>query len=365
LIQTVHLPSYYRLHSPHTLIFYFVSTNPIRRDVVNSALVRAGTKVIVTAPARLHLGFLDLNGQLGRRFGSIGLAISGLKTQVSIARAEHTRVVGPESDRVRRYVELMRNALALDSAYDVRVEELVPSHAGFGSGTQLGLAIGAALRRLHRLPLDLRGDAVRLGRGARSGAGIGLFQHGGFVVDGGRKAQGGPAPIISHLPFPDRWRVLVVLDTSRQGVHGTDETNAFAKLPPAHEADVAHLCHVLVMQLLPAVAEADLPAFGAALEDIQERLGDYFAPAQGGHRYASAGVAAALDRIRRAGAVGIGQSSWGPTGYAFAESSEAALQIVHAVSRQGQIEAVDIRVCKGLNTGAEITEQALAEVPRP
>jgi beta-RFAP synthase len=325
--------------------------------------MRSGTKVTVTAPARLHLGFLDLNGHLGRRFGSIGLAISGLKTKISLAPAEQMRVSGPEADRVRRYLELMRDALTLDAAYDVRVDELVPSHAGFGSGTQLALAVGAAVRRLHGLPLDLRGDAVLLGRGARSGAGIGLFQHGGFVVDGGRKDRGGPAPIISHLTFPERWRVLVVLDTSRQGVHGTDETNAFAKLRPAEEADVAHLCHVLVMQLLPAVAEADLAGFGAALENIQERLGDYFAPAQGGNRFASPRIAATLDLIRRAGGVGMGQSSWGPTGYAFAESSEAAQQILHALGRQAQIEGVDIRVCKGLNTGAEITEQALAEVP--
>jgi beta-ribofuranosylaminobenzene 5'-phosphate synthase len=327
--------------------------------------MRPATKVTVTAPARLHLGFLDLNGRLGRRFGSIGLAISGLKTQISVAPNEHMRVSGPDADRVRRYVDLMQNALARDAAYDVKVEELVPSHAGFGSGTQLALAISAALRRLHGLPLDLRGDAVRLGRGARSGAGIGLFQHGGFVVDGGRKDRGGPAPIISHLPFPERWRVLVVLDTSRQGVHGSDETNAFATLPAAAETDVAHLCHVLVMQLLPAVAEADLPAFGAALEDIQRHLGDYFAPAQGGHRYASPRVAAALDLIRRAGGVGIGQSSWGPTGYAFAESNEAAQHIVQSINRQAQMEGVDIRVCKGLNTGAEITQQALAQVPQP
>jgi beta-ribofuranosylaminobenzene 5'-phosphate synthase len=330
--------------------------------VLNTALMRPGTKVTVTAPARLHLGFLDLNGHLGRRFGSIGLAISGLKTQISVALADHMRIAGPESDRVRRYVELMHDALALDGAYDVKVDELVPSHAGFGSGTQLALAVGAALRHLHGLPLDLRGDAVRLGRGARSGAGIGLFQHGGFVVDGGRRDRGGPAPIISHLPFPERWRVLVVLDTSRQGVHGTDETNAFAKLTPADEADVAHLCHVLVMQLLPAVAEGDLAGFGTALENIQEHLGNYFAPAQDGNRFSSPRVAATLDLIRRAGGVGIGQSSWGPTGYAFVESSEAAQHIVQAISRQ--IEGVDIRVCKGLNTGAEITEQALAEVPQ-
>jgi beta-RFAP synthase len=330
---------------------------------LNSALTRAETKVTVTAPARLHLGFLDLNGQRGRRFGSIGLAISGFKTRVSAAPTEQLRVSGPDSDRVRQYIDTMRRDLNLGGAYDVKVEELVPRHAGFGSGTQLALAASAALRRLHRLPLDLREDAVRLGRGARSGAGIGLFLHGGFVVDGGRKATGGPAPIISRLSFPDHWRVLVVLDNGRQGVHGTDETDAFAKLPPTTEAEVAHLCHVLVMQLLPAVAEADLPAFGAALDEIQERLGDYFAPAQGGHRYASAGVAAALDLIRRAGGVGMGQSSWGPTGYAFAESNEAAQQIVHAVSRQGQVEGVDIRVCKGLNTGADIAEAALADVP--
>ena len=113
---------------------------------MNTALIRPAAKVTVTAPARLHLGFLDLNGRLGRRFGSIGLAISGLKTQISVAPTEHMRVSGPEADRVRRYVDLMQNALALDGAYDVKVEELVPSHAGFGSGTQLALAVGAALQ---------------------------------------------------------------------------------------------------------------------------------------------------------------------------------------------------------------------------
>ena len=45
--------------------------------------------------------------------------------------------------------------------------------------------VAAALRRLHDLPLDAPGDAVRLDRGTRSGVGIGLFEHGGLVVDGG------------------------------------------------------------------------------------------------------------------------------------------------------------------------------------
>ena len=63
--------------------------------------------VTVTVPARLHLGFLDLNGGLGRRFGSIGLAISDLRTRITIRRATRSEVSGPESDRVRQYLQTM------------------------------------------------------------------------------------------------------------------------------------------------------------------------------------------------------------------------------------------------------------------
>ena len=360
MIQNVQLLSY---SGSLSLVLNFVSTNPGREKMLNSVSTRLRARVTVTAPARLHLGFLDLNGATGRRFGSIGLAISGFKTQVSVAPAEQMRISGPDSDCVLAYVNAMQRAFDLGPAYDVRVEELVPRHAGLGSGTQLALAIAAAMRRLHELPLDLRGDAVRLGRGARSGAGIGLFQRGGLVVDGGRASAGGPAPIISHMAFPDRWRVLVVLDARRQGAHGTDEATAFAGLPPAPDTDAAHLCRLLVMKLLPAIAELDLAGFGAALEEMQGRLGDYFAPAQGGHRFVSADVAAALELLRRAGAVGIGQSSWGPTGYAFADSPEAANQILDEARRHSECRGVDIRICRGLNGGADITADVPANVP--
>jgi len=330
---------------------------------LNSAFATTGTTVTVTAPSRLHLGFLDLNGGVGRRFGSIGLAISGPRTRLSMAFASQTHIGGLESERVCRYVETMRDVLDVSHAYDVRVDEAIPRHAGLGSGTRLALAVAAGMRRLHGLPLDLRGDAIRLGRGARSGAGIGLFERGGLVVDGGRGTTPVPAPVISRLPFPDRWRVLLVLDLHRQGVHGTDETSAFAHLPPASDADASYLCRVLVMKLLPAVAEADLPAFGSAVAGMQERLGDYFASAQGGRRFVSSHVAAALDLLQLAGAVGIGQSSWGPTGYAFAPTAEAAGQMLEAARSRLAGDSVDILICKGLNGGADIIAHAPADAP--
>ncbi len=325
---------------------------------MSGATTATAAAVTVKVPARLHLGFLDLNGGLGRRFGSIGLAISDVRTRISIRRAQRMQVNGPERERALRYASTMQQFIGADAEYDLRVEEVVPSHAGLGSGTQLALAIAAGIRRLHGMPLDVAGDASRLGRGARSGIGIGLFERGGLVVDGGRGSGAGPAPIVSHMSFPENWRVLVVFDAHRQGVHGDDELAAFARLPPTSPADAGHLCRLVLMQVLPAVAECDLPTFGAAIKEMQARIGDYFAPAQGGRRFASDDVAAALDLLDREGAFGIGQSSWGPTGYAFAPSAQAANALLESARRHPDCRGVDIRICKALNSGAQISVHA-------
>jgi beta-RFAP synthase len=319
--------------------------------------------VTVSVPARLHLGFLDLNGGLGRRFGSLGLAISNLHTRVTIRPAARTEVTGPDSERASRYLAAMLRLIERDGSWRVSIEEAVPPHAGLGSGTQLALAIAAALRRLHGLPLDPRGDAAGLGRGSRSGTGTGLFAHGGFVVDGGRGSDDAVPPVISALPFPEHWRVLVILDRSRQGRHGPQETVAFAALPDFPADDAAHLCRLVLMQLLPALAEHDLTAFGAAITELQACLGDHYAPVQGGGRFTSPEVARLLDHLARAGAVGIGQSSWGPTGFAFAGSSEQAERLASGARLLAAAGGLDIRVCAGLNRGAGIELGAAADAP--
>ena len=319
--------------------------------------------VSIAVPARLHLGFLDLNGGLGRRFGSIGLAISGLETCITIGTASRMRVTGPERERVRAHLETMRRVLDIDSAYDVTIREVVPPHVGLGSGTQIALAVAAGMRRLHGLPLDMRGDAIRLGRGARSGAGIGIFDHGGLVVDGGRGPTAAAAPIVSRLPFPEQWRVLLLCDPGRQGVHGPDEREMFGNLAPTSEADAAHLCRLVLMKVLPALAERDIASFGSGVKEIQARLGDYFAPVQGGRRFSSPDVAAALALLDDEGAFGIGQSSWGPTGFAFAPSAQEAERLLAGVRRHPPCRDLDIRACSGLNRGAIISTHAAAGEP--
>ncbi|HVY58345.1 MAG TPA: beta-ribofuranosylaminobenzene 5'-phosphate synthase family protein [Xanthobacteraceae bacterium] len=319
--------------------------------------------VTVAVPARLHLGFLDLNGDMGRSFGSIGLAISGIETRLTASTAAHPRVVGPESDRVRAHLAAMERDLALETAHAIHVEEVVPAHAGLGSGTQIALAVAAAMRRLHGLPLDVAGDAIRLGRGARSGIGVGLFTRGGLVVDGGRGPRTGVAPIVSHLDFPEPWRVLLVIDPKRHGAHGPDEAAAFAGLPRFSSAEAAHLCRLVLMKALPALAEHDIASFGAAIQELQTRLGDHFAPTQGGNRFNSPEVAAVLERLAAEGAFGIGQSSWGPTGFAFAPSREEAQRLLQLARGLPAAQALDIRACRGLNRGAEIIVGAAAYAP--
>jgi predicted sugar kinase len=77
---------------------------------------------------------------------------------------------------------------------------------------------------------------------------------------------------------------------------------------------VEHVAHLVLMELLPALAEADLPAFGAALAEVQRITGSWFAPAQGGV-FAPGDTGALVERLRQWGAVGVGQSSWGPAVY--------------------------------------------------
>ncbi len=320
--------------------------------------------ITVTIPARLHLGFLDLNGSLGRRFGSIGLAIGGLCTKIMFRRAPKNHVSGPENERVTKHVGKMAQRIAVHGGHAVDVLEAVPSHAGLGSGTQLALAVAAGMRRLHDLSLDIQGDALYLGRGARSGAGIGLFHSGGLVVDGGNGKNGLPAPIVSQMRFPDRWRIIVALDPVRRGIHGAEEIDAFKWLPPFPDADAGRLCRLVIMKMLPAVAEEDIANFGLAIREIQSCVGSYFAPAQGGSPFTSPDVEAVLAALGREGAVGIGQSSWGPTGFAFAASADEADRLARIARVHPRGLGLDIRVCAGFNRAAEITVDSAGEGAR-
>jgi beta-RFAP synthase len=310
--------------------------------------------VTVSCAARLHLGFFDLHGGLGRRFGSIGLSLDRPVTRLVARRSATTRVSGPEHQRVAHYLTLICAHLGLPGHHEIDIQQAMPPHAGLGSGTQLALAVATAVRRLHLCPDDPRDDAAHLGRGARSGIGVGLFSQGGLVIDGGKGTLDAPPPILVRTAMPEAWRVLLVLDPDRQGLSGSRERAAFDALGPMDPAVSGAICRLVLMQALPALAEADLPAFGAAVTAIQAHIGDYFAPSQGG-RYTSPSVGAALHLLAEAGATGIGQSSWGPTGFAFTANDREAHRLATLLEASGVTKRLDLMICRVLNHGASVT----------
>lgn len=289
--------------------------------------------ISITTSARLHLGFFDLNGALGRKFGSLGIALAQPATQILMQKCTETQAAGEDSARAVQIVKKIQQSLDLPTTNgaNIQIKQAIPAHAGLGSGTQLALAVGMAYSKLYDLNLQATQIAQFTARGARSGIGVGTFLYGGVVVDGGRGVNTITPPIIARAHFPQDWRIILIMDTSHQGVHGEQEVNAFKQLAPPPTQVAQKLCQQVLMQALPALAEQDLASFGAAVRALQIATGDYFAPAQGG-RYASVKVAKVLDWFEQQGITCSGQSSWGPTGFAIVDSQEKAQSFVNSLN---------------------------------
>jgi beta-RFAP synthase len=326
-----------------------------------------GRRVAVQAPGRLHLGFLDPGASLGRRYGSLGLVIEDFETTLTLEPADHDEIdAGPapgELPRLQHHLATLRQVSGCRQPLRVRLESVLPAHCGLGSGTQLALAIGQGFAQLFDLPWTTRDVAQSLGRGLRSGVGIAGFDHGGFIVDGGPAHADDVAPLLARLGFPDAWRVVVVEDEQQCGLHGSEEVQALARLPAFPREAAADLCHHVLMKLLPALAEAQFESFAHSLSHIQRRIGAYFAPAQGGSMYTSPAVARLMQWVERSGLpAGLGQSSWGPTAFAFMPSAAAAQRLVDQARAAGMLAPpLSLRIVQGRNRGATLQAMPMSK----
>lgn len=316
------------------------------------------TAIKVTTAARLHMGFFDLHGGLGRKFGSIGLSLNQPKLELIASHADAITTSGSEAVHARaaKLASQLLSKLSLPNQLHLDIRQYIPEHAGLGSGTQLALAIGTAINKLYGLNLSTADIARLTGRGNRSGIGIAAFDHGGLLIDGGRISPaktGAVPPLLARYDFPEAWRILLILDTTQPGIHGQEEVSAFDQLPPFSENLAAQLCRHVLMQAMPAIVEHDLPAFGQAIQALQAHVGDYFAPAQGG-RYASQRVGAVLKYLEDTGVDCFGQSSWGPTGFAVFASTAEAEKHLQQLKTIFTDPALNWMLCSASNQGANI-----------
>ena len=80
---------------------------------------------------------------------------------------------------------------------------------------------------------------------------------------------------------------------------------------------------------------------------------DGVAPIQGGP-YVSAGVGSVLKGLASDGVTGLGQSSWGPTGFAFADSEAEGEKLLAAARRYGEGAKLRFELARGRNAPAAI-----------
>jgi beta-RFAP synthase len=322
----------------------------------------------VGAFARLHFGLFDvgvshpwvnIDNEVvadGRNFGGIGLMIDQPRFLIRAQPATSWRAKGPLRQRVLATVERLvrshnilstqRNAgvpggdefAGLFATLEWEIVEAPPEHVGFGTGTQLELAVAWILQAsLGRDAIAATDLARWTGRGRRSAVGVYGFASGGFIVEAGKRANEWLAPLVAHMSLPTAWRIVTVVPPGESGLHGDRERRAFEELHQS-SAQCDMLCRLVLQEMIPSLRLADYRLFAEAVYEFNARVGELFSCIQGG-RYAFSSTQQLVTEMRTLGIKGVGQSSWGPAVFAIVEDEEQAhwlrgrLQKAHQLDR--------------------------------
>jgi len=319
-------------------------------------------KIRVTTPSRLHLGFMDLNGDLGRVYGSIGVALSNPQTEIAVETGRHLCVKVKDGNVQRKISDIVAafsKYYQIEPNVTIRVIRNIPEHKGFGSGTQLAIAATTALTHFYGINASTYDLSSVMGRGARSSIGIWSFEHGGLIIDSGKKrlesgaTAAEPPKAILRYDFPDEWKFVLVVPQEKQGLSGEQEKKAIGFIHPSKKIS-EEICRLVMIKLLPSLIEKDINNFGDALSQIDRKTGLFFKPVQGGI-YSEKLSYKLIDQLLASGAYGAGQSSWGPAlyGLALKEEAEHLAECLQDYLNRHHIKGRVI-IASGRNTGAEV-----------
>ena len=189
--------------------------------------------VVITTGARLHFGLM-VRGEPDRRcYGGIGVMIDQPRFAVTVRAARSDQIAAsPEvTQRVCEFLSRLREA-GYPGSWDVVVRDEIPLHAGFGSGTQLGLALARAVSRLSgEGDVAIEELARRVGRGARSAIGTIGFAAGGLIAYGDEIGEEHRRREPLRRDFPANWRFVLVTPPDHAGLSGDHERQTFRTMP--------------------------------------------------------------------------------------------------------------------------------------
>lgn len=284
-------------------------------------------RVKVIAGARLHLGFYSLAPVSNHMFGSLGLYIGGLKQdplRIEIEAVKRDDSGGlvfhdyPNDVKhvVLNFFEKECNHANLDAT--LKLVHSYRRHVGLGSTTQLVLASLTALSRICGYEASVEMLALKGGRGSVSGIGIYGFKMGGFIVDSGVWKGVREHPVLlTRLEFPEDIGVIIAIPKTEYSVPESEE-------PAIEDRDLIRaairyqkdLSTYALSYILRGLVSRDWSLFAEGLNKLQDTVGKVFKIVQGG-LYATEETETLVGIFREKGALGAGQSSWGPLAYGF------------------------------------------------
>ena len=275
---------------------------------------RAMARVLVDAPARLHLGFFPAP----QGIGAAALSIHMPRLFVTMGEATGVAVRGPEGTGVRETLDVLVNKLGIGPGADVNVGAFIPRHQGLGSGSRLVLALGLGIVRLYDEEHDPMDLARITGRARHSRAGVVTFLKGGLAVD----------PGVGEVRFgtvPPTWAFLLGLPGPGEGLSGEEEDEIMGSdwsgVPGPEDLGEKLLC---------AAKSGDIEDFASAVSGMDEWTGRCFSRVQGG-KYTSPVIEEGVRLVREAGALAAGQSSWGPAFYGLFPDAGSAKTAIPSV----------------------------------
>jgi len=281
-------------------------------------------RVTVRVPSHVHVGNVDINGGMGRLYGTLGFALDEPRLVIVVEEHEGVTVEGG-SPRLPGFARLFAEKYGV--GLKVRVVEEIPWNVGLGATTAEALAVGYAASVLageHATPEEL---ALAAGRSTVSALGLYAFKHGGFIVDGGFvPGRRTPPPLVFRAEVPGDIAVVAALPETPRLKEILElkqrEDEVLASMPPMSEEQAKLNSWRVLMGVLPWAAEGDWAVAARRLYELNSRLGDYWSSRQPG-RYCCREAEDAVGTLMGAGAFCACQSSWGPTVYGLVPSEEA------------------------------------------
>lgn len=320
------------------------------------------SEIAITTGARLHFGLFARGQPDHREFGGIGVMIEQPGFVIRARAAQADEILGEEAWRPRteELLEKVRSSCpSSGSSGHVRLEivRAIPAHSGFGSGTQLGMAVAKILSVLAGerdvAPVEL---ARRAGRGLRSAVGLHGFQLGGLIVEAGKLAPNEISPLVARVEFPAHWRFVLVCPQGAAGISGSDESKSFARLAPMPQPTTDRLCRIALAEILPATVEHDFARASDSIGEFSRIVGEYFSTAQGGI-FGNKQMTRLSELLAARRISGVGQTSWGPTLFVLCPDEEFARRLVAELIVGPAGAGCDFTIAAPLNRGAIVQVQ--------